>query len=110
MRRSGCRRDRLPREPIPVPAPVWRVQRIAHGPLRGVVCHGSTRFIVLPTPSREEAAVQNGRGAGAALRLEGVREGAVIAVSLPNVWEYVVLELAIPLLAGVVMPVPLNLS
>src|SRR5215472_18667941 len=48
--------------------------------------------------------------AAAALRLEGVRPGSVIAVSLPNIWEYVVLELAIPLLGAVVMPLPLSLG
>ena len=48
--------------------------------------------------------------AAAALRLQGVCEDTVIAVSLPNVWEYVVLELAIPLVGGVVMPLPLNLG
>src|SRR5262245_49518001 len=48
--------------------------------------------------------------AAAALRLEGVRPGSVIAVSLPNIWEYVVLELAIPLLGAVVMPLPLTLG
>src|SRR5215831_10062024 len=48
--------------------------------------------------------------AAAALKLEGVRPGSVVAVSLPNVWEYVVLELAIPLLGAVVMPLPLGLG
>lgn len=46
----------------------------------------------------------------AALRREGVGEGTAVAVSLPNVWEYVVLELAIPLLGAVVMPLPLTLG
>lgn len=46
----------------------------------------------------------------AGLRREGVREGTIVAVSLPNVWEYVVLELAIPLLGAVVMPLPLTLG
>jgi acyl-CoA synthetase (AMP-forming)/AMP-acid ligase II len=48
--------------------------------------------------------------AAAALRDHGVQEGDVVAVSLPNIWEYVVLELAIPLLGAVVMPLPLNLG
>src|SRR5215813_9716334 len=48
--------------------------------------------------------------AAAALKLEGVRPGSVVAVSLPNIWEYVVLELAIPLLGAVVMPLPLSLG
>jgi acyl-CoA synthetase (AMP-forming)/AMP-acid ligase II len=48
--------------------------------------------------------------AAAALRERGVRDGDVVAVSLPNVWEHVALELAIPLLGAVVMPLPLNLG
>ena len=48
--------------------------------------------------------------AAGALCLEGVRPGSVVAVSLPNIWEYVVLELAIPLLGAVVMPLPLRLG
>jgi len=48
--------------------------------------------------------------AAAELRLAGVRAGDVVAVSLPNVWEHVALELAIPLLGAVVMPLPLALG
>jgi fatty-acyl-CoA synthase len=48
--------------------------------------------------------------AAAALRERDVRAGDVVAVSLPNVWEHVALELAIPLLGAVVMPLPLNLG
>src|SRR5215471_283053 len=48
--------------------------------------------------------------AAAALRERGVVAGDVVAVSLPNVWEHVALELAIPLLGAVVMPLPLNLG
>jgi acyl-CoA synthetase (AMP-forming)/AMP-acid ligase II len=48
--------------------------------------------------------------AAAALRERGVGEGDVVAVSLPNVWEHVALELAIPLLGAVVMPLPLTLG
>lgn len=44
------------------------------------------------------------------LRARGIAAGDVVAVSLPNVWEYVALELAIPLAGGVVMPLPLNLG
>ena len=46
----------------------------------------------------------------AELRARGVGAGDVVAVSLPNVWEYVALELAIPLAGAVVMPLPLNLG
>jgi fatty-acyl-CoA synthase len=48
--------------------------------------------------------------AAGALRGRGVEAGDVVAVSLPNVWEHVALELAIPLLGAVVMPLPLNLG
>jgi cyclohexanecarboxylate-CoA ligase len=40
----------------------------------------------------------------------GLRSGVPVAVQLPNVWEYVALELAIPHSGGVVMPLPLNLG
>ncbi len=46
----------------------------------------------------------------AALREAGVAPGEVVAVRLANVWEHVCLELAIPLLGAVVMPLPLNLG
>lgn len=46
----------------------------------------------------------------AALRDRGVRPGDVVAVSLPNVWEHVALELAVPLLGAVIMPLPLTLG
>ncbi len=45
--------------------------------------------------------------AASRLRLE---PGQVVGVRLPNVWEYVALELAIPLAGGVVMPLPLTLG
>jgi acyl-CoA synthetase (AMP-forming)/AMP-acid ligase II len=48
--------------------------------------------------------------AAAALRERGVRDGDVVAVSLPNAWEHVALELAIPLLGAVVVPLPLGLG
>ena len=48
--------------------------------------------------------------AAGALRKQGVGEGHVVALSLPNVWEYVALELAVPLQGAVVMPLPLSLG
>jgi acyl-CoA synthetase (AMP-forming)/AMP-acid ligase II len=48
--------------------------------------------------------------AAGALVEEGVLSGQVVAVSLPNTWEYVVLELAVPLIGAVLMPLPLNLG
>ncbi|HEY4866504.1 MAG TPA: class I adenylate-forming enzyme family protein [Candidatus Dormibacteraeota bacterium] len=45
-----------------------------------------------------------------ALREAGLRPGEVAAVALPNVWEYVVLELAIPLLGAVLLPLPPSLG
>lgn len=46
----------------------------------------------------------------AVLRAEGLQGGEVVAVHLPNVWEYVALELAIPYLEAVIMPLPLSLG
>ena len=40
----------------------------------------------------------------------GVKAGDVVAVQLPNVWEYVALEIAIPDLGAVLLPLPLNLG
>ncbi|MBJ7597608.1 MAG: hypothetical protein DLM67_04005 [Candidatus Nephthysia bennettiae] len=48
--------------------------------------------------------------AAAALVDRGVQAGDVVAVSLPNVWEYVALELAVPLLGAVLLPLPLTLG
>lgn len=50
------------------------------------------------------------QGVASRLREQGLRDGVPVAVQLPNVWEYVVLELAIPHAGGVVMPLPLNLG
>src|SRR5258708_21095911 len=44
------------------------------------------------------------------LRQLGMRAGEPVGVRLPNVWEYVALELAIPAAGGVIMPLPLNLG
>ena len=49
-------------------------------------------------------------GAAASLGDTGLKVGEVAAVQLPNVWEFAVLELAIPLLGAVVMPLPLTLG
>ncbi len=40
----------------------------------------------------------------------GVRAGDVVGVQLPNVWEYVALELAIPDLGAVILPMPMSLG
>ena len=40
----------------------------------------------------------------------GVRPGEVVGVSLPNVWEYVALEIAIPALGAVILPLPPSLG
>jgi cyclohexanecarboxylate-CoA ligase len=64
-------------------------------------------------------AVWDGRDISFAELLSAVREaqrglrleaGDVVAVQLPNVWQYVVLELAIPDLGAVILPLPLNLG
>ena len=44
------------------------------------------------------------------LAARGVREGDVVGVRLPNVWQYVALELAIPDLGAVIVPMPLTLG
>ncbi len=44
------------------------------------------------------------------LAARGVQAGDVVGVRLPNVWEYVALELAIPDLGAVILPLPLSLG
>jgi acyl-CoA synthetase (AMP-forming)/AMP-acid ligase II len=40
----------------------------------------------------------------------GVKGGDVVGVRLPNVWQYVALELAIPALGAVILPMPMSLG
>jgi acyl-CoA synthetase (AMP-forming)/AMP-acid ligase II len=40
----------------------------------------------------------------------GVHTGNVVGVQLPNVWQYVALEIAIPDLGAVILPVPVSLG
>jgi long-chain acyl-CoA synthetase len=49
-------------------------------------------------------------GAAGALGARGVGRGSVVGVHLGNVWQYVVLELAIPYLGAVIVPLPLALG
>jgi acyl-CoA synthetase (AMP-forming)/AMP-acid ligase II len=49
-------------------------------------------------------------GAAGALGALGVRQGSVVGLRLPNVWQYVALELAISYLGAVIMPLPLALG
>src|SRR5207247_1029401 len=44
------------------------------------------------------------------LAAHGVAAGDVVGVRLPNVWQYVALELAIPDLGAVILPLPLTLG
>jgi acyl-CoA synthetase (AMP-forming)/AMP-acid ligase II len=44
------------------------------------------------------------------LGARGVKGGDVVGVRLPNVWQYVALELAIPDLGAVILPIPMNLG
>jgi acyl-CoA synthetase (AMP-forming)/AMP-acid ligase II len=44
------------------------------------------------------------------LRQRGVGEGDPVGVRLPNIWEYVALELAIPAAGGIILPLPLTLG
>ena len=46
----------------------------------------------------------------AALANAGVKAGDVVGVQMANTWEYVALELAIPDLGAVLLPLPLNLG
>ena len=50
------------------------------------------------------------RRLGCVLASRGVRAGDVVGVQLPNIWEYVALELAIPDIGGVLLPLPLGLG
>ncbi|GAC1657652.1 MAG: acyl-CoA synthetase [Candidatus Dormibacteraceae bacterium] len=50
------------------------------------------------------------RGLIVELRRRGLTPGEPVAVHLPNIWEYVALELAIPAAGGVIMPLPLTLG
>jgi acyl-CoA synthetase (AMP-forming)/AMP-acid ligase II len=44
------------------------------------------------------------------LRERGVEPGDVVAVALPNVWRYVALEIAVPAVGGVLLPLPVSLG
>jgi long-chain acyl-CoA synthetase len=44
------------------------------------------------------------------LRARGVEPGDVVAVALPNVWRYVALEIAVPAIGAVLLPLPLTLG
>jgi acyl-CoA synthetase (AMP-forming)/AMP-acid ligase II len=44
------------------------------------------------------------------LGARGVKGGDVVGVRLPNVWQYVALELAIPDLGAVILPIPTSLG
>jgi long-chain acyl-CoA synthetase len=44
------------------------------------------------------------------LSSEAVRPGDVVGVRLPNVWQYVALEIAIPDIGATILPLPLNLG
>jgi long-chain acyl-CoA synthetase len=50
------------------------------------------------------------RGIQAKLAARGVREGDVVGVRLPNIWQYVALDLAIPDLGAVILPLPPGLG
>ena len=44
------------------------------------------------------------------LAARGVRPGDVVGVRLPNVWPYVALELALPDIGAIILPLPLSLG
>jgi acyl-CoA synthetase (AMP-forming)/AMP-acid ligase II len=57
-----------------------------------------------------EALLENVHRLQKLLAGKGVRAGDVVGVQLPNVWQYVALELAIPDLGAVILPLPLGLG
>ena len=57
-----------------------------------------------------EHLLENVRRMQSLLAGRGVRAGDVVGVQLPNVWQYVALELAIPDMRAVVLPLPLSLG
>ena len=50
------------------------------------------------------------RSLAADLRERGVEPGDVVAVSLPNVWRYVALEIAVPAIGATLLPLPISLG
>ena len=44
------------------------------------------------------------------LRARGAGPGDVVAVALPNVWRYVALEIAVPAIGAVLLPLPVSLG
>jgi len=44
------------------------------------------------------------------LAAQGVRAGDVVGVQLPNIWQYVALEIAIPDMGAVILPMPMSLG
>ncbi|HKW73185.1 MAG TPA: class I adenylate-forming enzyme family protein [Candidatus Dormibacteraeota bacterium] len=57
-----------------------------------------------------EALLENVRRMQRLLAARGVQAGDVVGVQLPNVWQYVALELAIPAMGAVILPLPLSLG
>ena len=50
------------------------------------------------------------RGMQRLLAAKGVKAGDVVGVRLPNVWQYVALEIAIPDIRAVILPLPMSLG
>src|SRR2546423_6357032 len=77
----------------------WNVSRRPHAP--AVWDGGDITF---------EDLLARVRSVQRALAARGVRPGDVVGVRLPNVWRYVALELAIPDMGAVILPLPLSLG
>jgi len=80
-------------------------------PLSYIEAHGDRPALIdgkLPVTFSDLSSLA--RVAASRLLAQGVERGEVVGVQLPNVWEYPVLELALPLIGAIVMPLPLNLG
>ena len=89
--------------PVPLLPITYLEANAAAGPDRVAVVDANRAISFAELRERVHAAA-------AELRGRGVQPGDVVGVSLPNVWQYVALEIAIPLIGAVVMPLPLNLG
>jgi acyl-CoA synthetase (AMP-forming)/AMP-acid ligase II len=89
--------------PVPCLPTTYLEANAAAAPERPAIIEGDLELTFSGLRERVHAAA-------AALQERGVGEGDVVAVTLPNVWQYVALELAIPLLGAIVLPLPPSLG
>jgi len=80
-------------------------------PLSYVESHGARPALVDGARTLDFAELARlARTAAGRLLDQGVGRGEVVGVQLANVWQYPVLELAIPLVGAIVLPLSLNLG